>query len=245
MTDLCRSLLMRCPGLLLLPRLCLLLLLILLPGAVPCAAVADEPAGPERWEPEIRRLEARMAEVGVLSGRPVFIGSSSVRLWKLERSFPGLDAVNQGFGGSNLSDAVHFFGRLVTPLKPSAIVVYAGDNDIARGRTAEQVAADFQQLVAGARQALSAETPILFLSIKPSLKRWALAEEMQRANGLIRDWSQRQPHVKFVDIWKPMLGADGQPRPGLFQADGLHLNEAGYQLWTEILRPELPQSAGR
>ena len=36
-----------------------------------------------------------------------------------------------------------------------------------------------------------------------------------------------------------MLGPDGQPRPELYQQDGLHLTPAGYELWTRLVEPYL------
>ena len=68
--------------------------------------------------------------------RPAFfrrtrsVGSSSIRLWKLDTWFPKLSAVNRGFGGSEISDVNYFADRIVFRHKPRVIVFYAGDNDI-------------------------------------------------------------------------------------------------------------------
>ena len=43
----------------------------------------------------------------------------------------------------------------------------------------------------------------------------------------------------FLNIWTPMLGDNGQPKPDLFLKDGLHLNAAGYELWTKLTVAEL------
>ena len=77
----------------------------------------------------------------------VFVGSSSIRMWEtLEADFPGLPVLNRGFGGSELSDVVRFADRIVVPYKPRVVVVYAGDNDLAAGKTPAQVFADFRSL---------------------------------------------------------------------------------------------------
>jgi len=117
-------------------------------------------------------------------------------------------------------------------------VFYAGDNDIAAGKSPERVLADFKEFVTTVRADLP-RTKILFLSIKPSIRRWSLVEKMRRANDLIRDYSKQARRVEYVDVAKPMLGADGKPRPELFQRDGLHLNARGYQLWASIVKPLL------
>jgi hypothetical protein len=64
------------------------------------------------------------------------------------------------------------------------IALYAGDNDLVAGRTPEQVLGDYMSFVRLVRRALPA-TRIIFLSIKPSPSRWALAEPMRAANALI------------------------------------------------------------
>src|SRR5437016_5241110 len=78
----------------------------------------------------------------------LFIGSSSIRLWtNLAQSFPGHKVINRGFGGSHLSDSVAFVERIVIPYKPKLVLIYAGDNDIASGKTPEQVFEDFKRFV--------------------------------------------------------------------------------------------------
>ncbi len=201
---------------------------------------ADEEQPVSRWEKEIQAMEQKIAEGKTTPGRPLFVGSSSIRLWNLDQSFPTLKAVNHGFGGSELSDAVQFFDRVVVPVKPSVIVVYAGDNDISKGKTAEQVCKDFEAFVSQARSKLAKETPILFIAIKPSIRRWNLSDEMKQANGLIQEICKDQPELVFVDVWPAMLDEQGMPKATLFQKDGLHLNEAGYKLWSSIVLKHLP-----
>jgi len=62
-----------------------------------------------RWEKDIRAFEASDATNRPPAGCILFVGSSSIRLWKsLAADFPGLPVVNRGFGGSQLADAVNF-----------------------------------------------------------------------------------------------------------------------------------------
>ena len=84
------------------------------------------------------------------------------------------------------------------------------------------------------------KTKIVFIAIKPSIKRWALVEKMREANRLIRAITKKDKRQAFVDVDKPMTGADGRPRKELFQKDGLHLNAKGYKLWASLVRPQLP-----
>jgi lysophospholipase L1-like esterase len=120
------------------------------------------------------------------------------------------------------------------------VVLYAGDNDIAAGKPARQVADDFEEFERRLGEALP-ETRVVYIAIKPSLARWQLAPTMQAANSLIRKTCESDERLTFVDVWTPMLGEDGRPRPELFKEDGLHLNAAGYQVWRQplagLLRP--------
>jgi lysophospholipase L1-like esterase len=118
------------------------------------------------------------------------------------------------------------------------VVLYAGDNDLASGKSPTQVLQDYRDFVERVRQKLP-KTRILFLAIKPSLKRWNLVDRIREANQLVRAEAERDERQEYVDIFAPMLGEDGKPRPELFVEDGLHLSPQGYQLWVQVLRPRL------
>ena len=62
---------------------------------------------------------------------------------------------------------------------------------------------------------------------------------MRQANARIEAWADETERVVYVDVATPMLGADGEPRPELFIADGLHMSAEGYALWITILKPVL------
>ena len=199
---------------------------------------ARKSAGAVRWEKTIRAFEAQDRREPPPRGAMVFVGSSSIRLWKLKESFPDLVTINRGFGGSVIADSVHFADRIILPYQPRVIVLYAGDNDIALGYSPRQVVEDFRRFVRTVHARLP-QTKIVFIAIKPSLSRWHLAAKMKEANQAIRQLTQEDDRLEFVDIWTPMLGPDGRPRKELFRSDGLHLNARGYELWARLLRPHL------
>jgi lysophospholipase L1-like esterase len=146
--------------------------------------------------------------------------------------------INRGFGGSTLPDCIHFFDRLVLPYKPSTIVFYEGDNDIGRGDTARTVYEHFKTFAAMVKKQLPG-TRLIFIAIKPSIKRWDRAPEMKKANRMIQHYVWLNNDLGFADIWDPMLGEDGKPRPELFLEDGLHMTPKGYEIWTRIVAAEL------
>jgi lysophospholipase L1-like esterase len=168
----------------------------------------------------------------------VFVGSSSIRMWNLAKWFPDLPVLNRGFGGSQICDAVHFANVLAIKHKPRAIVFYSGDNDVASGKSAEQVHRDFCEFMKKVRASLP-ETLVVCISIKPSIARWKLRDAMREANRLIAGEARRDKHLEFIDVWPNMLGDDGQPRKEIFLEDGLHMNDAGYKLWADLVAPLL------
>ncbi len=200
------------------------------------AAGAPDP-NPGRWAKAIELFELQDRKNTFPDDAILFVGSSSIMFWPTALAFPGRPVINRGFGGSHLSDVNHFFDQVVKPYKPAIIVLYAGDNDIAQGKSPEQVLADFREFSRRVRAA-SQSTRVLFLSIKPSIARWELWPVMAEANRLIHGYIKEQPNMTYVDLAGPLLNEDGEPKT-VYVADGLHLNAFGYALWTEALAPLL------
>ena len=125
------------------------------------------PPGFAGWEKEIQGIEQRDKEKPPAEGGIVFAGSSSIRMWNVAKSFPDLPVVNHGFGGSQIADVTHFEDRLVLRLKPRVVVFYAGDNDIAAGKSPAQVADDFRAFAATVHRELP-KTKVIFLAVKPT-----------------------------------------------------------------------------
>lgn len=210
----------------------LLCLALLVGAAAPALRVA---AQADKWAKEMAAFEEQDRKDPAIGG-VVFVGSSSIRLWDLAKSFPGLPALNRGFGGSEIPDAVSHVDLLVLKHRPRIVIFYAGDNDIANGRTPQQVFDDYKTFVGKVHAALPA-TKIAFIAIKPSIQRWALVDKVRAANGLVRDQARSDERLGFVDVDGPMLGWDEKPRKDLFVADGLHMTPKGYEVWTALVRP--------
>jgi lysophospholipase L1-like esterase len=220
--------------------------LILLTAALPLVTLSahDEK---KTWDPEEKWAKAdaefqkKDAENPPPEGAVVFYGSSSMRMWDVERFFPKRKVINRGFGGSTMPDAVHFAERWVVPLKPSCILVYEGDNDIKNGYSADEVVANYEALIAKFDAALPG-TPVIFVPIKPSVSRWTMWPEMLKANMAIKAIADKSEHLYYADIIAPMLEFNGLPKAFLFKSDGLHLNDVGYTIWTDVIDPILKRA---
>lgn len=205
-------------------------------------ATGGEMVVTNQWESEILKFERADQQKMPDPGGVLFLGSSTIRKWDtLKEDFPDYAIIRRGFGGSQIEDSRFFADRIIIPYRPAVVVLYAGDNDITKGKSPEEVLADYQALVAKIHRSLP-KTRIIFLSIKASTARWHLAEPMRRANRLIAIFSDQNPKLDYVDVFEPMLGWDGAPRPDLFLEDGLHLNREGYRLWTQLIDFRLSQA---
>jgi len=195
----------------------------------------------EHWEKNIQTFELWDSKNSYPDDAVLFVGSSSIVMWKTRDCFPELKVINRGFGGSQIAEVSYFANRIVFPYKPKAIVFYAGDNDVAKGKSAQRVFEDYKKFVKTTAKKIPA-TPIIFIGIKPSLSRWKLWGEMKEANTMIKDFSDGDENLFYFDSASPLLCDDGRPKPELFKADQLHLNKEGYKLWTEQIRPIIKQA---
>lgn len=172
-------------------------------------------------------------------GAILFVGSSSIRLWKtLAADFPDLTVINRGFGGSQLIDSVHYADRIVLPYRPRHIVLYAGVNDINAKKSPQQVFEDFKSFVATVHSRLP-KTRISYIAMSPNPARWAQVKQVREGNRLIADYTRHDSRLAFIDTFSHMLGADGQPLPDIYVDDRLHMNAKGYAIWTKIIGDHL------
>lgn len=199
---------------------------------------AQEEAYP--FENEIKSFQQADKEAMPPKGSILFIGSSSIRLWDdLESRFHDLPIVKRGVGGCELADFVqHYMDKIVFPYDASKIVVYAGENDIANGKSSQSVIERFEQLWNQIREQ-QGDVPIYFLAIKPSNSRIQLMPAMEEANKGIRAFLKNKKNGTYIDVASVVLNAAGQPDDALFKEDRLHLNDKGYDLWEAIIRPYL------
>jgi lysophospholipase L1-like esterase len=192
-----------------------------------------------KWEKEVAAYEA--SDHQPPKGGILFIGSSTIRLWKtLAEDFPDHKVINRGFGGTEIVDATHFADRLIFPHEPKQIFLRAGGNDIHAGRTPKEVARDFRDFV-GVLHARLPKAEILYISVSPAPARWGESDKYRELNRLIREMALDMPRVGFVDTYDMVLRPDGSASPELFVKDRLHFSPAGYKRLRERIRPFLAQ----
>jgi hypothetical protein len=169
----------------------------------------------------------------------LFIGSSSIRKWTdLEHRFAGKPIIRRGVGGCELSQLVKYYTPYILfPYHPRKIFIYAGENDIAAGETADSVYANFKTLWVMIRKELP-DSKIYFMSAKDAPVRAKFRPEVDKANEMIRKYLAGKPNSLFIDM-NPSIFKKGtmMPDSSLFESDYLHLNNFGYDRWQTVLAP--------
>lgn len=180
-------------------------------------------------------------EAGAFDPRTiVFIGSSSIEFWKtLSEDFAGHKVMNLGKAGTTYSHLVAHVGEWAANYSAERYVIYSGDNDIAWMRSPGKVAGQFREVTLALKTAIQG-VRVFVISIKPNVipTRRVRIGAVRKANALIAAEAAALDHVTFVDTHSAMLGPNGQPRAEWFTLDGIHMNERGYRLRSDILRPK-------
>lgn len=203
----------------------------------PCAgAVAADYPDPSRWDYTMSGFELADEIDAIRPGGIVLTGSSSMRFWgsRIHQDLAPLSVVSRGFGGSNMNDVFHHIDTLVLKHKPRAVVIYEGDNDIAQDVPVEVVVAKFRQSINKIHAELP-KTRVYLVSVKPSLSRAAMWEDMTRVNSGLEQMAQRDPRITYIDVGAPMFDAQGEMRTDIYVKDKLHLNQKGYDIWSDAI----------
>lgn len=187
------------------------------------------------YEEDIKHLEQK---INALKAQPnmIFYGSSTIRLWTLlEKDFAHYNPINLGFGGSTLAACVWFYDRIFAKLKPTSIVIYAGDNDLGDNRHPEEVFLYYQLLMFKIR-AQFGNIPVFFISIKPSITRFHIIDRIKYTNRIILQEINNDHNDSFyINLYDKMLDDVDFPDRQFFLHDGLHLNANGYELWKSVI----------
>ena len=190
---------------------------------------------PLRFTSEIAHLDSMKYDFEQGKTINLFTGSSSIRKWdSISVYFTEYQIINNGFGGSQMSDLLYYSDILILKYNPDKVFIYEGDNDLAEEKEINEIMVTAKKLVKKLRKGLS-EIEIVFISAKPSLARWELKNEYIELNNAIRDYCNSKAYLTYADVWDVMLNDEGKPKGDLFVKDGLHMNEKGYDLWAKEL----------
>ena len=190
------------------------------------------------WAGDHARWQATASnEVGAV----VFLGDSITEGWRtLARDFPNLKVANRGIGGDITSGVLYRLKADVLSLKPAAIVLLIGTNDVGDGASGEDVAANIQLILLAIKKA-DPKIKVIVCKVMPRAERNGpiYAEKIQKANSLVEQFVKGQPNFAVCDTWGIYADEKGNPNAEDFNSDHLHLNAAGYAVWKKALDPVL------
>jgi lysophospholipase L1-like esterase len=193
------------------------------------------------WEKDIQNFEQLDKSEKYPEDAILFAGSSSIRSWNsLEKDMDPYHVIQRGYGGAKLSDFAVYAGRIIDPHQCKAIVLFIA-NDITgtdNDKTPAEVAALFRSVLKTIRK-VHPVAPVFWIAVTPTVSRWKVWPEIQKANTLIKEICDNQKNTYFIATDFAFLSENGVPKDELFRDDKLHLTEKGYAVWTEIIKKEL------
>ncbi|MCK5686356.1 hypothetical protein KAJ27_19635 [bacterium] len=188
-----------------------------------------------KWDQKILEFELEDKIKPPPKNGTLFIGSSSIRKWDLKKWFPEVITINRGFGGSHVTHTNRYLHRIAFPYKPDTIILYAGDNDLSVGKTPEALLLDIAWFIWKIKMSLP-ECHIKILSLKLSPQLAKLIPKIIKFNTYVKSLCDKSgDRVQFIDVFSKMLIGNHKPDSNYFNPDGLHLNDQGYNLWTDVI----------
>ncbi len=213
---------------------CALSFASLVSGGATAAASELPDLDPLRFANEIMAFQEWEVKNTLAEGGILFVGSSSIRMWPTAVAFPDKVVINRGFGGAEFPDIFYYYERVIATYAPAKILLYVGDNDVSRGKSADAVFADYLKLVEWIQRDLP-DAELHFISVKPSPARWQYWPVMVEVNRRVAAHAANDPKLGYIDLASSLL-VDGEPGP-YYICDGIHLNAAGYEGWRKVLAP--------
>jgi lysophospholipase L1-like esterase len=241
---------------------CLLLALTLLPMAAQCQLVDEFKPGSAGLPSAIQRLGEQMQDWNQLAryqadneklkampavpGRVVFMGDSITDGWRLATYFPDKPYVNRGISGQTTPQMLVRFYPDVIELKPAAVIILAGTNDIARNTGPETAEMMQRNFMAMADLAKANGIKVIFCSIMPvsdySRKQTGNhpPADILKINAWVRSYTAKIGAI-YADYFPPLADEKGFFKQPLSD-DGLHPNAAGYELMAPVAAAAIQQA---
>lgn len=206
-----------------------------------CSPLKQYPKNSYVWaSPEIDNFR-QLNKIEAPANALLFLGSSSIRLWKtLADDMAPYPVIQRGYGGAHLRDAIFYTDALLGEYKPAMIIGFIA-NDI-KGDPEDESPAKVKRLFKfflNQVRAKHPDIPFLWVEITPTKSRWEQWKEIEKVNQKIKAYCDKTNNVYFVSTADAFLNEKGLPKTTLFIEDQLHLNKAGYALWSSIIRKEI------
>lgn len=196
-----------------------------------------------------RYEEANLRLTAPTANRVVFFGDSITDSWRLNEYFGDAPYINRGISGQVTSEMLGRFKADVLDLKPRAVVILAGTNDLARGTPVSTITGNYTMM---AELAKLHGIQVIFASVLPVSDYhknvnpdWERSRLRPPGNiNALNDWLRRycaSNNLTYLDYFTPLKDAAGMLRSELAD-DGLHPNAAGYRIMAPLAKAAIDRS---
>jgi lysophospholipase L1-like esterase len=222
------------------------LFLVVLGAAVAWAQTPVQQRPPQDF-PNLARYHdenAKLAPPAPGENRVVFMGDSITDNWgrRYGKFFPGKPYINRGIGGQTTPQMLIRFRPDVIALKPKVVVILAGTNDIA-GNTGPTTLEAIEDDLTSMAELAQVNGIRVVDYIRPQTARRP-PEKISALNAWIKDYAARKGFA-YLDYYSAMLD-DKQVLKQELTFDGLHPNDAGYELIAPLAEKAIAKAlAGR
>ena len=215
-----------------------------------CSPLKKYNSTSQKWEVDIAKLENLDNNEKYSENALLFIGSSSIRRWiSIKKDMAPYETIKRGYGGAHYSDIIHFSKRLVKNHKPKAILIFVANdikgnnkNDLYSKNLSDRNPFEVKRLfkfTVSEIRSIHKEIPIIAIETTPTPSRWSAWDKISKANDLIKNFCKSKSNLHFIQTRGEFIGTNGLPIENYFVKDMLHLNEAGYSLWSRIIKANL------
>ncbi len=168
----------------------------------------------------------------------VFVGSSTIRLWKtLKQDMEPLPVLNRGFGGSRTWEMLTYVDALVLKHTPKLIVIFCGTNDTGTNYASPELSFNNCAKVVDALRTVQPDARIVYMLVTKAPAREKFWPKMDSINTLAQAYAEKHDYFTCFDTNQFVFNEDGTPKIELYRKDKLHLNEEGYAELTRLMRP--------
>ncbi|WP_229311243.1 SGNH/GDSL hydrolase family protein [Streptococcus sp. HF-1907] len=169
----------------------------------------------------------------------IFVGDSIIEFFPLKKHLGhDLPLVNRGIAGADSQWLLDHLKEQVWELEPAKVFILIGTNDIGLGYDESIILANISQIIETIRSE-SIYTHIHLLSVLPVNESPDYAERVKIRRNITIQFLNIQlsqlPGIDFIDLYPILLDDTGQLAPAI-TTDGLHLNQRGYELISEVLK---------
>lgn len=195
-----------------------------------------------RYENDIKAFEKDPLKAKYSKKAILVTGSSFIRYWStIQKDLAPFEIIHRGYGGCNLSDMAYYINRILDNYQLKGVMIYVG-NDIVvskKDKTPLQVFELYKYIVEQVR-IKHPNIPIVWAAICPSIKRWAVWDDIQSANFLIKNYCCADKKLFYIEGPQVFFKANSQePDSAYYREDKLHFNTLGYEKWTSVIQPAL------